>query len=78
MTAARAPQRLRWCWLSEARKNGEKCVWDAEKLLVSFMCVCVCVMFALQNVRVAAVATVSQLLSANETDNAEQNDATLG
>lgn len=35
-------------------------------------------MFTLQNVRVAAVATVSQLLSANETDDTEQNNATLG
>lgn len=35
-------------------------------------------MVTLQNVRVAAVATVSQLLDAKETDNAEQNNATLG
>lgn len=58
----------------------KKCEMLKSCCFYLFVCVCVCVrvMVTLQNVRVAAVATVSQLLSANETDDAKQNNATLG
>lgn len=35
-------------------------------------------MFALQSVRVAAVATVSQLLNATALEDSDENNATLG